>query len=215
MSEVVIFGVGSSLVVDLEEGLRRAGNSVGAAIANVPGDVHLLDRSALVDVADVSPEIVGLPFLVPLFTPASRHRAVLHAERVGFTRPHAFVDPSAVAPQSLEFEPGLWVNAGVTLGAASTYGPFVLINRGAGIGHHVRLGAFVSIGPGAVLAGHVEVGPGAVIGTGAVVLPQIAIGAHAIVAAGSVVTRDVPERSLVMGSPARVVRDDLEGFESG
>jgi APA family basic amino acid/polyamine antiporter len=40
-----------------------------------------------------------------------------------------------------------------------------------------------------------------------VILPGKTIGEDALVAAGSVVTRDVPARKVVMGSPARVVRD--------
>lgn len=45
------------------------------------------------------------------------------------------------------------------------------------------------------------------IGGGSLVLPGIEIGEEAFVATGSVVTRDVPARTLVMGSPARHVRD--------
>lgn len=45
---------------------------------------------------------------------------------------------------------------------------------------------------------------GARIGAGAVILPGVEIGSDSLVAAGAVVTKDVPERSLVMGCPARV-----------
>jgi acetyltransferase-like isoleucine patch superfamily enzyme len=45
------------------------------------------------------------------------------------------------------------------------------------------------------------------IGGGARILPGIEVGEEAFVAAGSVVTRDVPPRTLVMGVPARKVRD--------
>jgi acetyltransferase-like isoleucine patch superfamily enzyme len=41
------------------------------------------------------------------------------------------------------------------------------------------------------------------IGAGAVILPGIVIGEDGLVAAGSVVTRDVPPRTIVLGSPAR------------
>lgn len=43
------------------------------------------------------------------------------------------------------------------------------------------------------------------IGAGAVLLPGLRVGKGAMVAAGSVVTKDVPDGSLVMGNPARVV----------
>jgi acetyltransferase-like isoleucine patch superfamily enzyme len=45
------------------------------------------------------------------------------------------------------------------------------------------------------------------VGAGAVLTPGVEIGAEAFVAAGSVVTRDVPARAVVMGAPARVVRE--------
>ena len=45
------------------------------------------------------------------------------------------------------------------------------------------------------------------IGARAVLLPGIEIGEEAFVGAGSVVTRDVAPGTLVMGAPARPVRD--------
>jgi acetyltransferase-like isoleucine patch superfamily enzyme len=39
-----------------------------------------------------------------------------------------------------------------------------------------------------------------------VLVPGVEIGAEAFVAAGAVVTRDVGAREMVMGAPARVVR---------
>lgn len=45
------------------------------------------------------------------------------------------------------------------------------------------------------------------VGGGAVICPGIEIGEEAFVGAGAVVTKDVPPRKLVVGSPARVLRD--------
>ena len=46
---------------------------------------------------------------------------------------------------------------------------------------------------------------GAKIGANATLLPGVVIGADALVGAGSVVVRDVPDRAIVAGNPARVV----------
>ena len=43
------------------------------------------------------------------------------------------------------------------------------------------------------------------VGGGSVLLPGVTVGENAFVGAGSVVTRDVPDRAIVVGNPARVV----------
>jgi len=43
------------------------------------------------------------------------------------------------------------------------------------------------------------------VGGGSVLLPGVTIGENALVGAGSVVTRDVPDRAIALGNPARVV----------
>jgi acetyltransferase-like isoleucine patch superfamily enzyme len=48
---------------------------------------------------------------------------------------------------------------------------------------------------------------GARVGGGAVLCPGVEIGEEAFVGAGAVVTKDVPPRVVVVGSPARVLRD--------
>ena len=48
---------------------------------------------------------------------------------------------------------------------------------------------------------------GARVGGGAILCPGIEIGEEAFVGAGAVVTKDVPARKLVVGNPARVLRD--------
>ncbi len=47
---------------------------------------------------------------------------------------------------------------------------------------------------------------GAWIGARAIVLPGVTIGRRAVIGAGAIVTRDVPDDSLAVGQPARVVR---------
>ncbi len=48
---------------------------------------------------------------------------------------------------------------------------------------------------------------GARVGGGAILCPGVEIGEEAFVGAGAVVTKDVPPRVIVVGNPARVLRD--------
>lgn len=43
------------------------------------------------------------------------------------------------------------------------------------------------------------------IGTNAIIMPGVTVGRQSIVAAGAVVTRDVPDRQVVAGNPAKVI----------
>jgi UDP-2-acetamido-3-amino-2,3-dideoxy-glucuronate N-acetyltransferase len=48
---------------------------------------------------------------------------------------------------------------------------------------------------------------GASIGSGSVIMCGVTIGAHALVGAGAVVTHDVPDYAVVVGVPARMLRE--------
>lgn len=53
--------------------------------------------------------------------------------------------------------------------------------------------------------GRVEIGNNVFIGADAIVLPNVKIGSNCIVGAGTIVNKDIPENSIVVGNPARIV----------
>lgn len=169
-----------------------------------------VDRA--VDVSQLTPALTQCPFLVPLFTPGHRQRAAAEARESGFSQAAIVVDPTSVTPIAWTLGPGTYVNGGCAVGAASILGDFVFVNRGVCIGHHVSLGRFVSVGPGAVIGGQVAVDRGTLVGAGAVILPAVRIGSNVVVAAGAVVTKDVPDNTMVAGSPARIIKTDIAGY---
>lgn len=57
----------------------------------------------------------------------------------------------------------------------------------------------------------VRIGDGSWLGHATVVLPGATIGRHCVIAAGSVVTGEIPDYSVAVGAPARVVRRWVEG----
>lgn len=52
----------------------------------------------------------------------------------------------------------------------------------------------------------ITIGSNVWIGGGAMILPGVTVGDDAVIGAGAVVTADVPEATVVVGNPARVVR---------
>jgi hypothetical protein len=204
-SSIVLFGIGSPVCADVVESCRRKGLGIAAAIRNVPGSAYVGKGISILEVAQATPEIAKLPFLLPMYGPKNRRTALADAIELGFHGPTQLLDPTAIVAGDCAIEAGVYVNAGCIIGSGSSLERFAFCNRGANIGHHCRIGAFASIGPGAVLCGRVTIGEGALIGAGAVVLPQVRIGAAAVVAPGAVVARDVPDGGLAAGNPARIL----------
>jgi acetyltransferase-like isoleucine patch superfamily enzyme len=59
-----------------------------------------------------------------------------------------------------------------------------------------------------------RVGRRASIGTGAVIMGGITIGEGAVIGAGAVVTKDIPPGVVVVGNPARVLREVAEQYST-
>jgi carbonic anhydrase/acetyltransferase-like protein (isoleucine patch superfamily) len=78
-------------------------------------------------------------------------------------------------------------------------------------GHPTLIGGEVTVGHRVILHG-CTVGDLCLIGMGAIILDGAVIGNESIVGAGSVVTpgKQFPPRSLIMGTPAKVVREVSE-----
>ena len=75
------------------------------------------------------------------------------------------------------------------------------------ITHDCLVGKFVELSPGAKLLGRVKIGDYSQIGASATILPNITIGENVIVGAGSVVTQNVQDNCLVVGVPAKIIRE--------
>ena len=52
------------------------------------------------------------------------------------------------------------------------------------------------------------------IGAGSTLLPNIVIGSNSVVGAGTVVTTNIPNNSLVFGNPARIIKQEINGYNN-
>jgi sugar O-acyltransferase (sialic acid O-acetyltransferase NeuD family) len=205
--QIILYGCGSSLIVDFEECCRRNNIDIHSIIDNLPSKQNFaINQEKIVGLLDIVESDKQHPYVIPLFTPKNRYLAYLQARKYGLLPYSLLACPSSLIPSNFEYGVGCFINTGVSLGACTQIGNFVLINRGASIGHHVQMENFVSIGPNATVCGHARLMEGAYVGAGAVILPEIMIGRHAIVGAGAVITQHVNDNEVVIGPSARVAK---------
>jgi sugar O-acyltransferase (sialic acid O-acetyltransferase NeuD family) len=130
-------------------------------------------------------------------------------KRVVEATKHSFVNaihPSALLSPSASIGCGNMVMHGAIVQAQSKIGNHVIVNTGSQVDHDCIIGDFVHLAPGAILCGNVQVGEGTLIGAGSTVIQGKKIGKWAIVGAGSVVIDDVPDYTMIVGNPARVIK---------
>ena len=116
------------------------------------------------------------------------------------------------------------VNGGkLTIGqGACNVGLTIMCAKEVTIGNGVRIGRNVSIrdwnGPHVIInetfVNHapVHIGDHVWLCSGCTIMPGVTIGEGAVIAANSTVTKDVPAHSLVAGSPAKVIKNNIEWY---
>jgi sugar O-acyltransferase (sialic acid O-acetyltransferase NeuD family) len=106
---------------------------------------------------------------------------------------------------TVKFGVGTVVCAGSILTVNIKVGNNVLINLDCTVGHDCVIEDFATLSPGAHVSGNVHVGEGAYLGTGCAIIEKKTIGAEAVVGAGAVVTKNVLDKTTVVGVPAKPI----------
>ena len=134
--------------------------------------------------------------------------------RIELRGSHHYVAPNAtvIGTVILEHEASLWFNVVVradndtiSIGARTNIQDAAVLHTDEGV--PMVLGSSVSVGHEAMLHG-CTIGDGTLIGIKAVVLNHAVIGRECLIGANALIAEGkvIPDRSLVIGSPGKVVR---------
>jgi sugar O-acyltransferase (sialic acid O-acetyltransferase NeuD family) len=114
--------------------------------------------------------------------------------------------------------PGLVIGEGSFVFENNVLQPYVEIGEntvlwsGNHIGHDSRIGSHVFLASHVVVSGNCRIGDGTFIGVNATLRDGVAVGSECVIGAGTLVLRDVPDGSVLRGTPtpvADVASEDL------
>ena len=118
------------------------------------------------------------------------------------------IHPSAVISASVEMNYGIMISANATINPLVTIGQGVICNTSCSIDHECTIEDFAHIAPGAVLCGNVRIGAGTFVGANAVIKQGITVGRNVTIGAGTVIIRDIPDNTMVVGNPQRILEKE-------
>jgi sugar O-acyltransferase (sialic acid O-acetyltransferase NeuD family) len=188
-----------------------SGYEVSFVIDNSPEVREFLGRSVLTPAEAEAHLDKDLFFIVSIGENTARNRIFERLKRKRCCFANIF-HPGAMISRFARFGVGNVVFAGAVVNAGAVIADNCIINTSASIDHDCVIESDVHVCPGARLTGNVKIGMGSLIGTGTSIIPGISIGRNCVIGAGSAVVSDIPDHSVALGVPARVVRaNELPG----
>ncbi|KON26429.1 hypothetical protein AC481_07230 [miscellaneous Crenarchaeota group archaeon SMTZ-80] len=116
------------------------------------------------------------------------------------------IHTSSVILKSASLGYGNMIFAQTYIGSNAQIKNHTIINNGCIVEHDCIVEDYVSLSPGCCMGGRATIGKAAFISAGVTINPRITIGANSIIGSGSVVVRNIPEKVLAYGIPAKVIR---------
>ncbi|OPZ81349.1 MAG: putative acetyltransferase EpsM [bacterium ADurb.Bin429] len=116
------------------------------------------------------------------------------------------VHPASTVSRFAALGSGVVAYPNCSIMADAALGDHVIVLSQCAINHECVIGDCAILATGVSLAGRVRVGADCYLGTGCNVIQDAIIGDRCLIGMGSTVLRDVPENSVMVGSPARFLR---------
>ena len=149
---------------------------------------------------------ISKEFALGLGTPKYRKKLAEKFELLGGKPKTIISDLAKIGSFNNNIGLGSTIMGGTQITNNIKIGKGVLINLNCTIGHDAEIEDYVELTPSVNISGHCKIGTLTTLGTGAVVIPGVVIGRNCIIGAGSVVTKDVPDNSVVVGIPGKVIK---------
>jgi UDP-perosamine 4-acetyltransferase len=117
------------------------------------------------------------------------------------------IHPTVMIESPERIGEGVILEMGAAIHAGGVIGDGVFMGTSAIVAHHSTVGEYATLSGGVSFGGRVSIGSYTLVGVGASIHPHISVGSNVIVGVGAAVVKDVPDNTVVVGVPAKFLRE--------
>ncbi len=149
---------------------------------------------------------LGITDLIIAFGENSLRRLMFH-KLIKLSNFSPLIHPKSILSKNAIIKDGSVIFAGSVVNPFAIINENCIINTSVIVEHNVVVGSHTNISPAAVILGNTEIGENCFIGANATIRENIQIGDNSIIGMGAVVTKNIPNNCLVMGNPAKIIKN--------
>lgn len=134
---------------------------------------------------------------------------ILSTSKVPIERFETIIHPSAAVSDFSTLGKGVVILQNVTIASNVNIGNHVMILPNSIISHDDIIKDYTILAGGVCVSGGVTVEESCYLGTNCSIIENVTIGKHSLIDMGSVVINDVPQNSVMIGCPAKFLRNTI------
>ena len=209
MKEIYIIGAGTYGEAMFELAEACGYNVVGfydeddSIINTKVMDVQVLGKFSELE----SSQISGINFIVAIGNNKIRHDIMENINIRGGLTP-TLIHPTAQISKTAKIGKGVYIQMGAVIWTKAELGDYVIISPNTVIAHHTKIGHSTLVSTLSAVGAGIDIGQYCFFGIGSIVITGVkSVGKNVMLGAGTTVTKDVGDNVLLVGSPARVIRE--------
>lgn len=145
----------------------------------------------------------------PIGNNAVRVKFLKLANELGYQLPN-FIHQSSVVGPNVNMGKGIYIMPGTVIMPNATLSNYCMISMCISIGHDTFFEEGVFVANGCNIGGNIHFKKDTFVGMGATIISGVKmIGEKCVIGAGTVIIKDVPDFSVIVGNPGKVIKQTI------